>query len=129
MLYIIFILQVYCYSVQKTTMLRAREKECQLKYEIKLMEIEGGLGSNAAAAEKGGKGEGEADVVEGDDDEAWKICAASLVSEEAEGEGAGGGAGEGRRRGSPKKKELAGLGFEALFKTLDVHNHRNIVVI
>jgi len=111
-------------------MLREREKECQLKYEIKLMEIEGGLGSNAPAAEKGGKGEGEADVVEGDDDEAWKICAASLVSEEAEeGGGAGGGACEGRRRGSPKKKELAGLGFEALFKTLDVHNHRNIVVI
>jgi hypothetical protein len=39
-------------------MLREREKECQLKYDIKLMEIEGGLGSNAAAAEKGGKGEG-----------------------------------------------------------------------
>ena len=110
-------------------MLREREKECQLKYDIKLMEIEGGLGSNAAAAEKGSKWEGEADVVEGDDDEDWKISAASLVSEEAEGEGAGGGAGEGRRRGSPKKKELAGLGFETLFKTLDVHNHRNIVVI
>ncbi len=114
-------------------MLRNRERETKLRYQIKLMEIEnkkaaagagaGGLAAGAGGAASAGSG-GEA----GGDDEAWQIAAQEVIAEEDGDEGdAGAVAGARGRGGGGGGGGSAGLSVEELLNGLTVHQHSEVV--
>ena len=115
-------------SARKTSQILQREKATQKKYEIKLLEIEGGLdgGGNAGSAVGGGGG---------DDDEAWQIAAREMISDEAD-EGVGdatAGKSAGDRDGDGEEGRFKGGGkptisVQTLLKKFMVHEHTDIVV-
>ena len=111
-------------SARQTSMLRDRERETKLKYEIKLMEIEnkttGAVGGGAAAA---GSASNAAPGDAGDDDEAWQIAAQEVISEDADEVSDKANADSARARPGGG----AGVSVEALLNGLTVHQHGEIV--
>lgn len=114
-------------SARQTSMLRDRERESQLKYEIKLMEIEnkttGAGGGGAAAAGASGSASSATPGDAGDDDEAWQIAAQEVILEDADEASDKANADGARARAGGG----AGVSVEALLNGLTVHQHGEIV--
>jgi len=109
-------------------MLRTRERETKLRYQIKLMEIQNqkaaaGAGAGGLAAGAGGAAGVGSSGEAGDDDEAWQIAAQEVIAEDAEDEGDGAAAAGARVRGAGS----AGLSVEEILNGLTVHQHSEIV--
>ena len=122
-------------SARKTSTIRERERLNQLQYEIKLTQLEGrggivgGFGGAGCAdsarglnCEEGGTDE--------DDDQAWKLTAQEVISEETQDDGKGREGDECLEGGRQRVGRVGvdDVSIEALLKTFVVHDHEDIVV-